>query len=441
MGFRPLCVVPVTLALAGWASAQSPLPTGPKSAALPGWEADAAPRPAPAPAAPAPVPLAPAFPGAGAPGPVPCGVDGCGGDAGGGRVWVDAEYLLWWMRGAHLPPLVTTSPAGTAAAQAGVLGAPGTSVLFGGSSVNEDLRSGVRLGAGAWLDEAGTLGVEASFFALESKATRFLAASDGSTILARPFVDATTGLPASVLAAFPGTSSGTVAASETSDGLIGAGFLFRERFCLGSHDFRLDALVGYRYLRFGDRLDVTQGLTSTGAANPNFVVPGTTLAVSDRFDSHNEFNGVDLGLEASYLRGPLSLRVLGKLAAGINHQTVSIGGNTAVTVPGADTANSVGGLLALPTNIGHHSRDEGALVPELGVKLGYQVTPNVRATVGYTYLYWSDVARAGDLVNTTINPGRIPPSTTTTGPQQPAFFFQKSNLWVQGIDLGLELRF
>src|SRR5262245_14728358 len=27
-----------------------------------------------------------------------------------GRCWVSAEYLLWWIRSANTPPLVTTSP-------------------------------------------------------------------------------------------------------------------------------------------------------------------------------------------------------------------------------------------------------------------------------------------------------------------------------------------
>src|SRR5262245_62715161 len=27
-----------------------------------------------------------------------------------GRIWAEADYLLWWMKGASLPPLVTTSP-------------------------------------------------------------------------------------------------------------------------------------------------------------------------------------------------------------------------------------------------------------------------------------------------------------------------------------------
>src|SRR5262245_27258846 len=61
-----------------------------------------------------------------------------------GCLWAEAEYLLWWMKGAALPPLVTASPAGTPSTQAGVLGAPGTTVLFGGNSVNDEVRSGMR---------------------------------------------------------------------------------------------------------------------------------------------------------------------------------------------------------------------------------------------------------------------------------------------------------
>ena len=38
--------------------------------------------------------------------------------------WGGIEYLLWWQKDAWLPPLVTTSPAGTSRDLAGVLGAP-----------------------------------------------------------------------------------------------------------------------------------------------------------------------------------------------------------------------------------------------------------------------------------------------------------------------------
>src|SRR5262245_31571922 len=67
------------------------------------------------------------------------------------RIWVRGEYLLWWLSAPKLPPLVTTSPPGTPQIDAGVLGSPGTAVLFGDSHVNGDVRSGGRVTLGGWL--------------------------------------------------------------------------------------------------------------------------------------------------------------------------------------------------------------------------------------------------------------------------------------------------
>ncbi len=50
---------------------------------------------------------------------------------------------MWWTNGTELPPLVTTSPNGTNAALAGVLGAVGTNVLLGAETIGNDMRSGV----------------------------------------------------------------------------------------------------------------------------------------------------------------------------------------------------------------------------------------------------------------------------------------------------------
>src|SRR5262249_39754470 len=97
-----------------------------------------------------------------------------------GRFWVAAEYLNWSAKGDRLPPLVTTSPQGTPLAQAGVLGAPGTSVLFGDSIVNDRWRSGGRVSAGYWFDPQGTQGIEANFFMLGRTSTGFAASSNGN---------------------------------------------------------------------------------------------------------------------------------------------------------------------------------------------------------------------------------------------------------------------
>ena len=67
------------------------------------------------------------------------------------RFWVHSEFLAWWSKGFATPPLLTTSPAGTDASQAGVLGTPGTSVLFGGKDLSGGFRPGERITFGAWL--------------------------------------------------------------------------------------------------------------------------------------------------------------------------------------------------------------------------------------------------------------------------------------------------
>ena len=52
--------------------------------------------------------------------------------------------MRWWIQGTPLPPLATSSPAGTAQASAGVAGVNGTTVLFGQRDVNDDSRNGGR---------------------------------------------------------------------------------------------------------------------------------------------------------------------------------------------------------------------------------------------------------------------------------------------------------
>ena len=51
-----------------------------------------------------------------------------------------AEFILWNTNSPSVAPLITTSPAGTPQAQAGVLGQPGTSTLFGGGLYDDTRR-------------------------------------------------------------------------------------------------------------------------------------------------------------------------------------------------------------------------------------------------------------------------------------------------------------
>jgi hypothetical protein len=368
-----------------------------------------------------------------------CGGGGvCGPD---GRVWADAEYLFWWVRGMSLPPLVTTSPAGTPQGQAGVLGTPGAHVLFGGSLSDGAARSGGRFTLGTWLDCDQKIGIEGSYFLLEAKSNNFFASSNGSAILARPFINANTGAQDSQLVSFPGLVSGSVGANSTSGLFEGAGVLGRYNLCCGCC-YRVDLVGGYRYLHFRDGVDIDEAVLATSTSTASLIAPGTTFNVSDHFHTSNQLNAFDVGLTGEVRRGPWSLGWLTKLAVGQNHETIDVNGATVVTVPGSPPVISAGGLLALPTNIGRFERNQASLVPEVGLKVGYQVTPGVRVNLGYTFLYWSEVVRAGQQIDTVINPNLLPPPVIpTTGPLRPAPLFESSNIWVQGISLGVELRF
>jgi hypothetical protein len=120
---------------------------------------------------------------------------------------------------------------------------------------------------------------------------------------------------------------------------------------------------------------------------------------------------------------------------------VEINGSTTVTVPGFAPVTSPGGLLALSTNSGSHTRDVFAVIPEARVQLAYQVGPHLGVHAGYSFLYCSRVVRAGDQIDLVVNPALLPPPLPGAFPQRPAFRFEGSSVWAQGIDLGMELRF
>jgi len=351
--------------------------------------------------------------------------------------WVAGEYLLWTSKGDRLPPLVTTSPPGTPQFQAGVLGVPGTSILFGNDGFNDRWRSGARVRAGYWLDPQHASAIEASVFILERSSRGFAASSNGNPILAEPFVDATLGTQSSVLIAFPGSSSGTIAISEPSR-LFGAGADYRMEICRSCAMGSVSGLVGYRFLRLRD----TFTIDSTKVSGPGVpAIPlGTIFASEDRFAASNFFHGVDLGLTGDVRNGPWSLTWTAKLALGATISDVDINGATITTLPGAAPVTTAGGFFALPTNIGSFSSSRFAVVPELAAEVGYQVNSNVRVFAGYSLLNWSGLVRPGGTIDTTINPTQLN-GFPLVGPARPQPQSNTTDYWAQGLNLGAAYRF
>ena len=364
------------------------------------------------------------------------------------RFWVDAEYLLWWMKGSPLPALVTTGPA--TSPTPGAIGAPGTRVLFGGDSVGQDPFSGGRFTVGFWLNDCQTKGVELSYFFLGSRSNDFTAGSSGapgSLILARPFFDSSTGLADSELIAFPGLASGSVQV-RSSTGLQGAEANMTCNLCCsccGCGDccqpvsgYRVDLIGGFRYMNLGDELEIIENIHVLPTSP---VLAGETIHGFDQINTRNQFYGGQIGIRTEVWQGRWFADIVGKVALGATEQTIDINGATTLTPP-LPGLGGRGDLLTQSSNIGHYSRDVFSVLPELGLNVGYQVTNNLRLYAGYTFLYWSNVTRPGDAINLQVNSTRTPVSLLpASGPVAPLFTFRSSDFWVQGINIGMQLRY
>ena len=354
----------------------------------------------------------------------------------GGRLWGRAEFLLLWGKGADLPALATTSPIGTAQTQAGVLGAQGTTLLYGDQLVNSSTRAGGRFTIGWWRCPCQKFGFEAEYFTAGSASAGFHASDQTNPILAQPFISAQTGAQDSSLVAYPGIETGTLNIALKNQFYM-LGGLFRAAL-VREPKYRLDGLLGFRYARFTEDLNVNSQSTSISATGA--VPVGTVTSISDFFGASNNFYGADFGFATQSRRGRLSVDLLCKIALGYSQSSVLVQGVTTTSLPSQAPSIASGGLLALPTNIGRHQLGGFGVLPELGVTFDYQLTRRLSATFGYTVVYFSRVARPANQVDLHINPSQFPPGQLS-GAASPQFQSVISDFWLQGITAGLKYQF
>jgi hypothetical protein len=383
----------------------------------------------------------------------PCGSDCCCEPAPpGGQLWVSGEYLLWWVKNGPLPvPLVTTGPfPPPPGVSPGVLGQPGTALVYGLTDLDYHTFSGVRVTAGSWLDADQTFGIEGRGFLLERKTNQFGAASDaaGNPVLAQPNIF--NGMPERFTVSQADERSGSVAVPSSSR-LWGAEA--NALWSLSSEgSLHVCALAGFRYLGLREGLGIDSFSTALNNGLPtNTVVflaqpfrsPASVL-VTDQFDTRNEFYGGQLGGRVDYTSGKLFGSLAVKVALGDTHEGITNTGLTTLIIPGQSNVTVSGGRLVAASNAGHFSRDEFSVVPEVEVKAGYQVTDHIKAFVGYDFLYWTGVVRPGNQIDLNVDARQIPTSIIFTPGfvgAVPTVPFRKSDFWAQGITFGLEFAF
>ena len=350
-------------------------------------------------------------------------------------IWADGEAMLLWTNGSgSVPALATTSPDGTPFDQAGVLGLNTTSVLFGGD-LDDDADLGYRGMIGVWFDPQQTWGIAGRGLYFDHDTANFSAQSSGSPILARPFFDVDLNVQDALVVAYPGISSGSINIDGSTE--IQGFELFLRKMLYYGYGNRIDFLGGFHTTRVNDSLRINDVIVveDTGGVFP----VGTEIETDDIFKTRNEFYGGELGLMAQGFDGRLTWNLISKVSLGATQETVSIKGQSTTTIPGGSTNTRPSGLLALPSNIGVYERDEFTIVPELSLNLAYSLTSRFQATVGYTFMYWSNAAMAAEAVDTSINPTQIDPPIV--GPEAPVYTLTDESFWVQGLTFGLNARF
>ena len=357
--------------------------------------------------------------------------------------WFGAEALIWNTTSSGTPDLVTTSPPGTAASIAGVLGLPTTQTLYGGGNIFGGTQGGYRLRGGHYIDPCGMSGVDAEFFMLGTRNADYHNSSTGNPILARPYLDAQTKLNSAALVAYENMTSGSIDISAESNLYSGA-IHYREvfwkdcdfgnacsQYCNNQHSSTFGFQIGPRFVNLRESFGVNESRTPG---------PQTQFQIQDSFRTKNFFRGCELGMFGSHRGGRWTLDGGMRLAIGATEQDLDVSGQTTVT-QASPPMTSPGGFLAQRTNSGSWDRNRFSLIPQFDASLGLRMTDTWTVSVGYSLLYWGQVLRATEQIDPALNPGLLPPEQDSlTGELRPQTLLHESDYVAHGITIGLEKR-
>ena len=262
--------------------------------------------------------------------------------------------------------------------------------------------------------------------------------------LARPFFSQNFNAPSSELVGRPGFSDGAVS-YHTTGHLWGADANVRRKFATDG-SWSLDGLLGYRYVSLVESATVDERFVGlpTGAA------AGIDRVVSDGFRTSNSFHGGQIGAAFAIQRGRWNFDAKAKFALGVTSETLSVAGYQRQVGAGPQP-DMPGGLLALASNLGRHTQNKFAVLPEVNFNVGYDITPRWRVFVGYNFMYLSNAIRPGGQVDPTINENQVPnfaairaglgqPAPGVVGASRPQPYFKESDFWAQGINFGVQFK-
>jgi len=345
------------------------------------------------------------------------------------EMWLQAETLLWFPQARTNPALAVLAPATSLPSQ-NILDAPVTTI---GEQFGNNLSPGMRLDAGRYFGD-GTFGIGGRFWILSEDDDTFSLSGDGTNqSIGRPFFNASAGagFEDAVQIAFEDGGIDTFAGSVSADASLTV--IAAEaygRLALGSgKDYHTDLLGGYSYFGIDDDLSITsQSIDKQDGGVTRF---------NDVFNTSNDFHGGQLGSETILRRGRWVARSLTKVHLGNMNQQVAISGTGTAQATNVSPVLPFGtGLLAGGAN-GVFNRDAFAFAPEMNLKLGYRFRDHITFSVGYSFIYWSQVALAGQQIDRNLS---IDPVNGVEARSLP-YSIRSSGFWAQGVDLGTTIEF
>jgi hypothetical protein len=322
------------------------------------------------------------------------------------------------------------------------------------NSIEMGDHNGARLRFGVWFDADEDCGLEVSGFRLEKRSTQF-ANTTGNTVnqfnVGTGLADRTFFVPAGLppqllsqgLTVFPAQSTASVFGTLANEMWGLEADLRTSGYCIGSLKF--GALTGVRYLHFEDTFTLLNTVNVTDAPQSTVHAPFLPIRFStfDRLKTHNEIVAPQIGGEMEFRCWGFFMDARGTFAIGPNFESVDVQGQTTVVGSSNPVRNAPGGLLSGPSDIGEHNRTRVTVLPELGLKAGYECGSWMRVYVGYDAMYIDHVARPADQVafNSLTTTVTVNGSSNTANVTTPTIVQHDTNTWIHGLNFGIEFRY
>ncbi len=336
-----------------------------------------------------------------------------------GRLWFEAEYLAWASSKTEVPTLINE-----------VTNSLETPAFISGA-IHDEIRSGGRLTWGYWFTPEHQTAIQVNFFEIDGHNLRYAGPATGTTVKRAVTSGSAWQVEPQPFAKYPELEFQSLTARSDMD-LLGTELLWRQVW-RGTGTSRCDWLAGYRYVRLYDGLSLSESWATPDDSTDN-ALDIDALRVDD-LNSKNEFHGGELGLIGRWWGCRWAVQTLGKIAIGGTRTTTRLAATETIAVGNSLTVNTLtdpttdaGRTLVYPSSTNQYAQSQFAAVAELGLRVEYAMTKQCRASLGYSLMYWSRVARVLDAIS---------PMAGISS----EFAFHNDDFWAHGLTAGLQYDF